>query len=304
MSSTHSQSHVKKIEDYRAGYPRYTALLSAHVPFFLCRRFNRIRARVLLLKQNKLSELEEQLDQIDRDERRLLLLGSNRLDTNADRLSTLAEIDSSLADYGTLKCNISSICQIFAKIWRIPDEFVDRSHRMLSLDVAEARDIESLQNWLNGTGCITREETAYLSQSRELVRLAPSKDFALSRLEIWVEDALIRFYSKFRKSPQFDLSVDPNVYLYSGSLIKQVARALLLCLITFLLLMPVVICNITGSTSVRIFVIMISTILYLSILFSLTKSRTMELVLAGATYATVLIVFVSGQDDQPLLKAA
>ena len=70
---------------------------------------------------------------------------------------------------------------------------------MLNLDAAEARDIESLQNWSNGTGCIAREETAYLSHSRELASLAPFRDSALLRVETWVECALVRFYRGFRK---------------------------------------------------------------------------------------------------------
>jgi hypothetical protein len=89
-----------QVEDYKAGYPRFAALLSAHAPFFLCRRFNRLRARLLLLKQDKLSILEEKLDRIDQSERSLLFLGKSRLDTNADRLSTVSEIESSLANYG------------------------------------------------------------------------------------------------------------------------------------------------------------------------------------------------------------
>jgi hypothetical protein len=70
---------------------------------------------------------------------------------------------------------------------------------MLSIDPAEARDIGSLQNWLNGTGCVARDETAYLAHSKELASLAPFRDSALARLEVWVEYALIRFYRGFRK---------------------------------------------------------------------------------------------------------
>lgn len=171
---------------------------------------------------------------------------------------------------------------------------------MLSLDAAEARDIESLQNWTNNTGCIAREETNYLTYSRDLASLAPVKDNAISKVEIWVENALIRFYRGFRnvreriqpaprhtdviiKNDHHNLSIDPNVYLYSGHLIKRIARMLLLLLITSLLLMPVVICNVTNTTSIRIVIIMISTMVYLAILSELTRSKTMELVLAGAT---------------------
>ena len=79
------------------------------------------------------------------------------------------------------------------------------------------------------------------------------------------------------------ISIDPNVYLYSGPMIKQTARALLLFLVTFLLLIPVVICNIISTTSIRITIVMLSTVSYLFILSELTHSKTIELILAGAT---------------------
>lgn len=69
---------------------------------------------------------------------------------------------------------------------------------MHSLDAAKTRDIESLQNWLDGTGCIAREETAYLTHTRELASLAPPKDSALLTFEVWVENQLMRFYGNFR----------------------------------------------------------------------------------------------------------
>lgn len=58
---------------------------------------------------------------------------------------------------------------------------------------------------------------------------------------------------------------------------------MLLFLITLLLLMPVVICNIINTISVRIVIVMISTVSYLLILSGLTKLRTTELMLAAAT---------------------
>ena len=70
---------------------------------------------------------------------------------------------------------------------------------MLNFGPAQRRDIESLQNWLDGTGCLAREETAYLTHHQELVFLAPAGDNAVLQLEAWVEDKLIRFYRGFRK---------------------------------------------------------------------------------------------------------
>lgn len=70
---------------------------------------------------------------------------------------------------------------------------------MLSLGVAHGREVESLQNWLDGNGCLARDETAYLTHHRELVSLAPISDNATLQFESWVEDKLIRFSRAFRK---------------------------------------------------------------------------------------------------------
>lgn len=89
------------VEQHRPGYPRFTALLSAHNPYFLCRQFNKLRARLLLLKQDQLSVLEQRLEQIDQQEESPLFLGKSRCDRNTDRISLLSEIEGRLADYGT-----------------------------------------------------------------------------------------------------------------------------------------------------------------------------------------------------------
>lgn len=92
------------VEDYPAGYPRYSALISSYDPFFAFRSFRRLRARLLLLKQDELSILEEQFDQVDRLEASPLFLGQRRADRNTVRASIVSQIDSKLADYGGLKC--------------------------------------------------------------------------------------------------------------------------------------------------------------------------------------------------------
>ena len=66
-------------------------------------------------------------------------------------------------------------------------------------------------------------------------------------------------------------------------MIKAIATGLMLFLIIFLLLMPVVICILVDSIGARVFVIIMSTACYLAILSRLTRSRMIELTLAGAT---------------------
>lgn len=77
---------------------------------------------------------------------------------------------------------------------------------------------------------------------------------------------------------------DPNVYIYSGSSIQRTATTILLILITILLMLPIVICNVVHMTIVRLIIVILSTSFYLVVLSTLTKSKTAELVVAGATY--------------------
>lgn len=101
---------ISPLEDYRPGYPRYAALLSAHNTYFLCRRFDWLRARLLLQKQDKLSILEEKLEQVDYLEAAPLYLGKSRSDRNTERITLLSEIDTALADYGN--ASVSKISQL------------------------------------------------------------------------------------------------------------------------------------------------------------------------------------------------
>lgn len=88
------------VEDYSSGYPRFSALIGTHASFYVCRRFSTLRARLLLQKQDRIAELEHQLQHIDEEELQPLFLGSLRRDRNQDRERVLADIDVALQDYG------------------------------------------------------------------------------------------------------------------------------------------------------------------------------------------------------------
>ena len=88
------------VEDFKPGYPRFAALVGSHTAFHVCRRFGRLRARLLLIKQDELSLLEAQLDEVDHEETKILFLGNRRRDKNATRLDLVSKIDEVLASYG------------------------------------------------------------------------------------------------------------------------------------------------------------------------------------------------------------
>ena len=54
---------------------------------------------------------------------------------------------------------------------------------VLSYSRSTPRDVESLQNWLEETGCLNEDEASYLERGNELVTLASSSDSAIKQLE-------------------------------------------------------------------------------------------------------------------------
>lgn len=90
------------VEEYKSGYPRFVALLATHEKFLLCRRFDRLRNRVLLSKQDRLSVLEMELDLLDETEASRGFLASIRHDHNKKRLQVMAQIEACLTDYGMI----------------------------------------------------------------------------------------------------------------------------------------------------------------------------------------------------------
>lgn len=173
------------------------ALVAAHSSFHIGRRFSNLRVRLLLLKQDKLSLLEMRLDEIDRSETALLRLGSCRSDDNSERQSVLSKIDSALADYGS--CFLGTHPWTPFKLMNSLDALIERNHRVLNFEAANARDVSSLQNWVDGNACLARQETAYLTHHDDLLSTASPKDQSVTRFEAWVEDALIWSSRWFRR---------------------------------------------------------------------------------------------------------
>ncbi|KAK4160261.1 hypothetical protein QBC43DRAFT_338356 [Cladorrhinum sp. PSN259] len=153
--SQQPDARIVQVEDYPEGYPQYSALIAAYDPFHICRRFSNLRVRLLLRKQDKLSELEKQLEQIDL--RASSFRGSIRYDTDAERAHVLGQIDTALEDY---------------------DAFVERNSKVLRYDLAKPRDVKSLQNWTENKGLPPTAEAEYLERraNGELVTLAAQGD--------------------------------------------------------------------------------------------------------------------------------
>jgi len=65
---------------------------------------------------------------------------------------------------------------------------------MLGYSSPQSNDVISLENWIESTASLAREETAYLQRRDDLLSIAPSKDDTLAWFELIVERILVAFY--------------------------------------------------------------------------------------------------------------
>lgn len=79
------------------------------------------------------------------------------------------------------------------------DELVERSARVSRFTQAQRRDVEELRRWVDGNGCIAKEESRYLGHGKDLFTFSSEDEDPLSRLERSVEDALVPFFRSYYK---------------------------------------------------------------------------------------------------------
>lgn len=108
----HSFSRINQIlvDDHPKGYPQLAAFIDSDSNFLMCRRFGFLHSRVLLYRQDELTDLENKLidmDGLDKDELPLALT-SRKIDDGRDdieeqytRKTLINTIDQKLKEYGT-----------------------------------------------------------------------------------------------------------------------------------------------------------------------------------------------------------
>ncbi|KAI1322798.1 hypothetical protein F5Y16DRAFT_413018 [Xylariaceae sp. FL0255] len=215
-----------------------------------------------------LFKLELELDRINKKETNVLHLSSYKNNDNIKKGLVLSNIKEALTNY-------------------------KRCYRIFKLKPAKLRSVLNLQHWINRNGCVARAEIAYLKCFEELVGIVETNDTVMLWLETLVEDCLIQARRFFRMKNRFGVLRDINIYIPAKSLVARLARVLMTLVIIILLLAPIFACSWISSTAAQIGTIIVATTLFVIVLSTSTKAKTIELVIAGATYTTVLTVFIT-----------
>ena len=83
--------------------------------------------------------------------------------------------------------------------------------------------------------------------------------------------------------PQFDLSRDPNVLIFSSTLLKRITRGLIAWVVVLVLLVPVIAISAVERIAIRMGIIVVASAVVIMMLALMTKIKTWEMFLGGAT---------------------
>ena len=83
--------------------------------------------------------------------------------------------------------------------------------------------------------------------------------------------------------PQIDLSRDPNVFIFSSSLLKRITRGFIAWVVVLTLLVPVIAINAVERVAIRMGIIVVASAVVIMMLALMTKIKTWEMFLGGAT---------------------
>ncbi|KAF9737030.1 hypothetical protein PMIN04_002481 [Paraphaeosphaeria minitans] len=193
------------------------------------------------------------------------------------------QIDDALADY---------------------DGFVIRNGQMLGFEPARVQAVSSLRNWIAGASCIARSEIAYLDHSHDLFSISSTDDTVICWLEALVEKLLIQLRRHLGLQHYFRRSNNPKVHVVPRASVTRLGRVLMTPFVVGLILAPVIVCNYLASLTARLITVVSAASLFIAVLSGSTKAKTIELVVAGATYTTVLIVFITSNNASAVQQSS
>lgn len=134
--------------------------------------------RLLLLKQDRVSELEAKLQKVDKEEAADLFLRSFRLDKNLERKKVLEKLDDALKEYGIMfKTDVDER----RLIYQHKDSFLQRTHWAHSMPEPSPIHHSYLKQWMDEKHLISRREASYLNnEAADLMNIGNSGDREVS----------------------------------------------------------------------------------------------------------------------------
>ncbi|KAI0900754.1 hypothetical protein F4806DRAFT_449816 [Annulohypoxylon nitens] len=256
------------------GYRGYARFMSSDSDFLIFRSYRDLSVRLALRLQDRVSELEMKLAELDDSHSRKESMPVNNgtfRDKKDDRELVLDEISTALDRY---------------------HKFLIRQSHIREFPSAPSRDVKNIKRWHQNYNCraIDEAEQGYLNQD-DLICLNQRDSPPLRQL---IDNSL-----RLRTLPIWrDRSRMPGeqgleyVGYYSDKRLNAFVSGIITAIGTLLLIVPIWILETLESLKAKLGVITIFVFVFLVVLSSAMATKPFEALGATAAYAAVLMVFL------------
>lgn len=284
---------IRSLEKCDKGYPYLASFLDSDENFMIYRRFGFLHARLLLQKQDELRKLEEDLDRMDkRDRRKYPKLLQCRVDDDLrsdmvpeTRRSLLLRIEDTILKYDQLLLN---------------------SQQLVASNRPPERDYNSVANFINHKKPLMQGDDDFIYNKEDLITLRPGRESAW--LDAFVEKLLklcprrpVRYI--FCSKESASKTEDKDLFLPTKLRVDRLVGFLIMMVVLVLLILPVYglyhvsskFDDIDANTSNAICmgILLVATLLFSAALALFTKAKRHEILGAAAAYCALLVVFIA-----------
>ncbi|PSN71195.1 hypothetical protein BS50DRAFT_673814 [Corynespora cassiicola Philippines] len=262
------------------GYRGFSAFLASDDDFLVFRQFGTLNARILLLLQDEIAELEKELEDVEECHSgpgsQDVHNGSFRQDPVLERKRLLNKIRIKVREYNELLIQHSTL---------------------RSRPRASNRQIRSISNWLwNASNAISDVEAGYIDKRYDLIPLVPRHTTPLrALLERSSRFRLARLWSNPPPKASLEIADFPcpeTMHYSSETRIETTIGITITVLGMCMLIAPLWILASTEGTMKRLAVITGFIVLFLGLVAFTTVARPFESLAATAAYSAVLVVFL------------
>ncbi|KAF2682955.1 hypothetical protein K458DRAFT_369079 [Lentithecium fluviatile CBS 122367] len=276
---------VRQLGSCPRGYPGLAAFLDSDECFSVYRRFGFLQSRLLLDKQDKLRELEEALDKLDKREEKASSKRPMTMDLPKQEIEPRQKLLATIEEQFTLYANL-----------------LDTASKMMALSRPSEADYTSVQNYMQGHEPLLEAEASWVDKQEDLVTLRAGREHA------WLDsgiDKMLKWFhcdmmeSIFGDEQTRQKSSGDEVY-YSRQRINNFANTIITFMVLILLVVPIYVLyhlindadNANGKVyAICMGILIISTLAFSAVLCLFTRAKRHEILAAAAAYCAVLVVF-------------
>ncbi|KAH8795027.1 hypothetical protein F5882DRAFT_40412 [Hyaloscypha sp. PMI_1271] len=277
----YSRFQYECFDNYPDGWPRVAAFLESSDSFGNYRKFGHCHARLLIDQMSTITEMEQELLELDRKD----AAGGEATDWRLKNRNHKKGPDTKKRD---LQENMKKELLTYVPL-------LLNYQKLKSLDQTPARDHDSVFKWLWTWKPLDTPEFAWIFHPQDFVSLVPPRQSGLENFILRYLDNWPRSYLKnlFKSNTQQHQTQDASVAFYSASRINTFARLMVVFFAVLVLFIPVILFLLTSMSRACMAVVVLAFCFIFSVMMGLlTHAADKEIFVGVATYCAVLVTFL------------